>query len=432
MDYESSVEEVNTVTKRIKVSIPATLVASEVQSALADYAKNAAVKGFRPGKAPLQMVEQLHGSRVRMEVANRLISTTLGSAIEKHEISDVVGSPEIDLASYEAEKDINYTAELAIYPRPTIKDYKKVKVTVSKREVDENEIAASIEALRDGKATLKKVEFRETVQEKDVIQGEVKTALEGEPAPERPEPLTIGLGEGRLPEDVEKALIGARLNEEKVVLSKIADNHPRQELRGKSVTYTILIQGLFEKVLPEVDDAFAKSLELGVETLLELRLKIREMLEANKKQEQQADIQAAILSELLKTNLFQVPQIMVDDELRSILVRQGLLDPKKVDVFTLSMEPFREKLGEAAERRVRISIAVSQIARQENIQASDQDIEAAITEMANQHSLPREEVRKFFTSSERASGFREEITGNKVLDFLVKEAVVEFSGQAGS
>src|SRR5262245_47116627 len=116
MDFESSVEEVSPVAKRIKVSIPAALVSTEVSTAIRHYAKSASIKGFRPGKAPINMVEQLHGSRVRLEVANRLISESLGSALEKHKISDVIGSPEIDLASYETDKDINYTAELAIHP----------------------------------------------------------------------------------------------------------------------------------------------------------------------------------------------------------------------------------------------------------------------------------------------------------------------------
>src|SRR5690606_1013646 len=142
------------------------------------------------------------------------------------------------------------------------------------------------------------------------------------------------------------------------------------------------LNSLSERVLPELNDAFVETLNMGVKTVLELRMKIRGQMEEFQAAEAKQDIQAAVLDELLKTNEFAVPQTLIDDEIRSMLMRNGVLDPKQIDVSQLPMDSFREKLGDIALKRVRSAIIVDQIAKNDDLKASDQDIEKALEEIA--------------------------------------------------
>ncbi|RMG43723.1 MAG: trigger factor [Candidatus Dadabacteria bacterium] len=424
MNYKSSIEDVNEVTKKLTVSIPADTVSREYENALSGVMKNTRIKGFRPGKAPRNIVEKLHGGRVRMEVANRLISDSLQSLLKEHEIN-MVGMPEIDIASYESDKDIEYTANVSIFPTPEISGYDSFELEVPEMKVKPEEVDSAIEQLRENQASTRKIEDRSQAQKGDVIEAEVTVKVDGQeqgPA----EPLVVALGEGRLPEELEKAIEGLKIGESCTVSIPLPDDHQDKNLRGKTATYTVNLKGLSEKVLPEIDDAFAKNVGMNVETLLELRVKISEQLEKEKERQRKELIHEKILEQLLERNEFMVPQPLVDDEIRGLLVRYGLIDPRKVDPGRISVEPFREKLGEVALKRVKTAVLVDRIAEKENLLADQSDIEREIKEATEKHGMPEEEVRRFFMEQGRSASLLIELTRNKVLDFLSERATVKY------
>ncbi|MBN8548651.1 MAG: trigger factor [Deltaproteobacteria bacterium] len=424
MEVTSSVTDLDQVTKQFKVSIPAEKVIKESESALTGYTAKTKIKGFRPGKAPRDLVEKLHGAEIRLEVANRLISSTLNDLIKEHKL-DVVGDPDVQVDSVEPGKQLEYTAKVSIFPNPEIKKHDKFKVKVTRRDAKDADIDHVIEDMRKGRATPQKLAFRNKAQKDDVIDAMLVVEVEGE-EPSRPEPLAVVLGAGTLPADVEEQVIGMEIGESKEITSKIPDLHPNQQIRGKNAKFKITLNSLSEQILPELDDKFVESLNMGVGTVLELRMKIRKELEEYHAREIKKDTQAAVLDQLLEEYTFQVPQSLIDDEIRSILVRNGVMDPNQRDISRLSMEPFREKLGDTAARRVRGAIIVDQIGKLENLKASDEDINAAMDEIAKQNGVTIDDVRKYFLTQERGLGFLLEITRNKVLDFLVSRAEVDF------
>ncbi|MBX7139331.1 MAG: trigger factor [Oligoflexia bacterium] len=425
LDFESELQEIDEVTKKIKIQIPAAQVEKEYKEAMGELAGTVKLKGFRSGKAPLPMVEKIHGSRVRMEVANRLISNTLNQAVGKLKL-DLVGVPEIDVSSFEPGKAIEYTANLAIYPSPQIKSYQSFEVSVPKREVGETNIEEAINGLRERAATLKKIELRTSVKAGDVIEAQASITVDGE-EPSRPEPLVVKLGEKSLPDEVEKGLEGLEVGEKREISAVIPDDHPNQNMRGKKATYSITLNALYDKVLPEVTDEFAKGLSAGAETVLELRMKVREMLEADFKRESDRDVQTEVLKILLKENEFNVPQAMVDDEMRHMLVRMGVVDAEKIDPARIPVEAFRDKLGPMALERVRTTIVVDRIAELENLKASEQEIEKAQSDMAESSGISLQEVRKYYTDRNHLVRLALDITRNKVMDLLVSRAKVKYT-----
>ena len=166
-EVNSSIENIDEVTRQIKISIPAEQINKEVEEALTRAARTTTVKGFRAGKAPRHMVEALHGTRVRVEVADRLIAASLSDVARKHEM-DIVGNPQIDIQAVEPGKPLEFTARVSLFPHPEIKGYEKFHVRVPKHEPTDADIDQVIERMRRSKATLKKLEFRNTAQEGDV------------------------------------------------------------------------------------------------------------------------------------------------------------------------------------------------------------------------------------------------------------------------
>jgi len=428
MDFKSSIEDIDTVTKQIKVSIPADTVTTEFNSALNEVAGSAQMKGFRAGKAPRHLVEKMHGQRIRLEVANRLISSSLHNVVRENKI-DMVGSPEIDVASFEPGKEIEYTAQISIFPRPEIAGYEQVAVSAPRGEVTDKDVDGVVERMREVRATPRKLEFRNTAQKGDVVDASLLVELEGE-EPTRPEPLVVGLGEGRIPAELEEGIVGMEVGTAKEIVVTVPDDHQNKQMAGKKVTYKVTLNSLSEKVLPELTDDFVKSLNLEPKTILELRVQVRKDLEAQSEREAKEAAHMAILDELMKRNDFQVPQVIIDDEIRSMLVRNNFIDPQKTNPESISMEPFRERLGEMALKRVRSALVVDRIAEKENIRASEEDLQTHIAQVAEQNQLPLEEVRKFFMNAERKMNLLVELTRTRVLDFLLDKAAVTWTKPA--
>ncbi len=425
MTFEAEILEIDEVTKQLKVSIPAELVEAEFDVAIVNVGKSAQVKGFRPGKAPRQMVEQLHGSRVRMEVANKLISTSLKDVIKQHKI-ETIGLPEIDISSFEPGKNIEFTANVSLFPTPEIKGYEAFNVSVLKREVTDAAVEEEIGKFLENHATPRKLEFRNKAQAGDVIEGQAAIWLEGD-EPSRPEPLFVKLGEGRLPDEVEQGLIGADIGEVKEFGVTFPEDHNDLKLRGKKANYRIGVNVLHEMIKPELTDDWVKSLNYGPKTVLELRMEVRTGLEKRCAADTDADIQSKILEQLLERNAFKVPQIIIDDQLRSMIVSAGLVDPNKVDVQNLPVESLRENFGKAAADRARGTIIIDSISKKEGLSATEGEMTEAMQKIASGSGHQLEEVKKALVENKRLVGLALDISRDKVLKMLASRAKVEYT-----
>lgn len=422
MDFQSSIQDIDEITKQISVTVPKERVQKEYETSVVQVGRSAKVNGFRQGKVPRHMVEKLMGDRIRFDVTNRLINEALRGAFEQHKL-EVVGQPEIDLKEIEPAKALEFTAKVELYPQPSVSNYLNRKVSVVKREVTEKDVEDSLDRLRESKAELKPIEDRKEAKKGDVVALSVSIRA-GDGEFSRGEPFVDELGSGRLSAEVEEQFVGVAVNDTKEVTISAGEDHPNPEFRGKEVTYRGTLHGIFSKSLPTIDDAFVATLGLGVETVVALREKAREQLVKQAEEEMKSESQGALLDLLVKENPFKVPAALVDDEIRGIVARYGFAgkgaNPEGIDVA-----PFRAQFSDFALNRIRCAIIIDRIGSAEEIKVEEADREQMIQRVAEQNGSTVEATRKTLLDKSRIMSFLLEVRRSKILDYLMSKTTVE-------
>lgn len=424
MDFQSSVRDIDEITKQLTVTVPKERVQKEYETSVQQVGRSAKVNGFRQGKVPRQMVEKLMGDRIRFDVTNRLINEALRGAFEQHKL-EVVGQPEIDLKEMDIAKELEFTAKVELYPQPTVSNYLNRTVSVPKRTVTEKDVEQSLERLRESKAELKPIEDRKEAQKGDVVALSVSIQVEdGEFS--RGEPFVDELGSGRLSAEAEEQFVGMSVNDTKDVTITAPEDHQNPELRGKKVTYRGTLHGLFAKNLPVLDDAFVKGLGLEVDSVAALKDKVLDQLKKNADEEMKSESQSAILDLLVKENEFKVPAAMVDDEIRGIVARYGFAG-KGANPDSIDVNAFRPQFADFALNRIRCAIIIDRIGAADGIKVEEADREQMIQRVAEQNGSTVEATRKTLLDKSRFMSFLLEVRRTKILDHLMSKTTVEFS-----
>lgn len=422
-DFKSSVQDIDEVTKKVTVVVGKERVSREYESSVADVGRTAQIDGFRPGKVPRKMVERLLGDRIKFDITNKLINEGLRTAFEQHKLN-TVGQPQIDLQEMASDKELEFSATVELLPQPEIKNYLDRSVEVEKREVTEADVQVAFDQIVDSRAQLSPVEGRTEAAEGDVIALGVSLKVEdGEFS--RSEPFVDELGLGRLSKQVEKEIVGLATEAEKEIEFIADEEHPMESVRGKKVTYKVTLHGIYAKKLPQVDDAFAKELGFGVETVDELRKKIETQLKEKAETELKNASQGALLELLVKENPFKVPASLRDDEIREMVVRMGIAgkDAKPEDI---DVELYRKYFEETALQRIRTAILVDQIGKQEQIKVEDADTKAMIARVAEENNVSVEVATKALLDRSRIAGFIAEVQRTKILDLLMARTKVTY------
>jgi trigger factor len=425
---DSSIEHINDITRKIRVKIPKDEVDRSFESKLGDLSRTLNIKGFRKGKAPRAVVEKMHGPRIRYEVVNDLISSSLNSVLESNKLP-VIGSPEIDVASFEPGKALEYTAEVVLYPDPEVKAFEALEVTVEPPEVKDEDVQKVIEMLRQQKATTRKNEFRNVVKEGDVVDIVVKITKEGESEPIVSEPIVIPLGKERLPQEIEKGLLGMEIGQNRKIEAPLP-NIQTEQAEALKATWEITLNNVLEEILPELNDEFVKG--LGAEkigTVLELRMKIREDLEAERKSREKMDVIAKLMDHLIDSNDFMLPQQLVDDTLRRMLVQANLvrLDRgERGSAMDFDLEPFRKDFEEHARKRLKGNIIIDKIAQNQQLKLSEDDIKGAIERLQQYQGVSAEELKKLTSNRDFLNSYMGEILREKTLDALFEKVSIKY------
>ena len=421
MDFQSSVVDIDEVTKQISVTVPQERVAKEYETSVKSVSRTAQIKGFRPGKVPRHMVERLMGDRIRYDVANRLINEGLRGAFEEHKL-EVVGEPEVDLKEMEPAKALEFTAKVALYPQPSIANYLNRSIEVVKRVVGEKEVAESLERLREARAELKPIEDRKIAEKGDVVALSVSIQADGGEF-SRPEPFVDELGSGKLSAEVEAQVAGMTVNDSKEISVVAPADHANPEMAGKNLVYKVTLHGIFTKNMPELTDELVKTLGLDVETVDALKAKAQEQLTKQAEEDMKNEAQGALLDLLVKENPFKVPQVLVDEEIRGIVARYGF-SGRDVDPQTIDITPFRAQFEEFALNRIRCAIIIDRVGSTEEIKVEEADRDKMIQRIAEQNGSTVEATRKALLDKSRIMSFLLEVRRTKILEHLMAKTTV--------
>ena len=415
MNWTETIEHVSSVEKKIEVSIPKQSIDEAYSKELKKAASKAQIKGFRPGKAPQKIIEQMYGPQARYQAVTQLVDNSFQETVKKNQFS-VVGSPKVDFDEAATEEVVKYTATFFVYPKVDVQNYDSFEVTSEKKSVKEEDVDKVIEGILKNKSTVKKVDDRTTIEAKDIVAGEVEIKVEGDSSETRPEPLIGQLGDGYIPEPLEKALVGAALDTEITIEATIPESHREEALRGKKATYKATIRNIYTAELPALTDEFVESIGGAPKTVQELKDTVKFDLQNQYEEQEGLDIEKNIVIELLKRNSFEVPTVLIDDEIKNLAVKRGLTQEK--NPANIEVEPLREQVGAEAEERVRAAIILDSLAEKEKLHAVMEDVEKHFDELSEKLQISIDEVRKFFAKDNRYLDLFVDQTRQKTLKFL--------------
>jgi len=434
--------------RELSVEIPADTVSHELETFVVRYQKMARVPGFRRGKTPASLVRRRFADELKQEVVESLVPKYFREEVQKRGFTPI-SQPKITDFHFEDGEPLRFKAIFEIMPEIEVAPYSDLHAEKGDVSVSDEEVERELQSLRENQATYNSIEEDRGLEDGDFAQASftgtpiekqesglvdasgnpISSGKEG-PKPTGAQPVhmddvLIDVGGANTVREFTENLRGAKAGEERTFIIKYPDDAQDKRLAGKTLEYSAQIKAIKKKQIPELNDDFAK--ELGQFTSLEdLRTKIREQLESQKRHEIEHTAKDKLVEELVNRNNFPVPETLVDQQVTSRLERgfralaaQGMRpeDMRKMDFGRL-----RQAQREAAVREVKASLILEKIADKENIQANDADLDLELERFAQQSRQPVEAVRKKLTDEGTLERMRERIRNEKTLDFLYQRS----------
>ena len=422
----SPTETASSTKREIQVEIPAEEVARETQTLIQKYQKLARIPGFRKGHAPASIIRQRFSEDIKTDVAESLIPKYFRQEAEKQGLKPVSQPRVTDLHIHDGEP-LKFKASFEVLPEIKVEGYKDLRAEKADVAVTDDEVEQSINGVREQHATYDSVEGR-ALAEGDFAQA----SLDGKPKEESSDAKPVHMdevlieigGKNTMPEFTEN-LRGASAGDEKTFDVVYPSDFSDQRLAGKTFTYTVKITGIKTKTLPELNDQFAK--ELGeFATFDEVRNRIRENIEHERKHNAEREAKDKLIAELVKRNEFEVPEALVEHQIDIRLERgvralaaQGM---RTEDIRKMDFGRLRGGQREQAVQDVKAALLLEKIADEEKIEVSDEEIEKEIETLAKQSQQTVEAVRSRLTQDGALDRIRGRIRDEKTLDFLFRQS----------
>jgi trigger factor len=398
-----TIQDVNGCTKKLVFNFDKVDLSQQIKEALVAKQQNSNLKGFRKGKAPLEMVQKLFGPQVENDALYRFISEQYYEAMKKENIRPV-GYPQFGNTKYESGKSVSFDATVEVIPDFELKDYSKLSFKKDSEEVTDADFE-----------TLKKNYLSSKAEVKEVSDTNHKLAtgdfavfnFEGEKADgTRPENMKaqeymLEIGSGQFIPGFEDGMTGMKKGEKKDIKVTFPADYHEEELKNAPVTFHVELLEIKQKQFPEFTDELAK--EFGFESVADFNQKNKDRMKQQKKREVAQKLQQEILDKLISENEFDVPKALVDDQKES--VKQDLSRTLKQQGFNEQMielyfERWDQDVTSKASFQVRSGLILDKLARKYNVEASEADLDAKIEEMAATSGMKKDEINKFYKGNE--------------------------------
>jgi len=419
------VEELSPIEKKLSIEVDNARVAEELTRAYTALSKQVKLPGFRQGKVPRRILEQRFREQVEDEVIQRVVQNAWLEAVREHKVEAVAPPQVTNNSGLKADGPFSFEARVEVKPKVEAKDYQGLPLTRTDTNVADSEVDARLEELRQSMARLEPVEGRDVAQAGDFATVDYEATVEGTDFPgSKADGVTVELAPGELVESNVAALEGSKVGDVKELDYAFPADYRVEQVKGKTARFKFTVKGLKKKVVPELNDDFAKETN-EAQSLGELRTKIRTDLEQGKRTKAQNDERAAILTALIERNAFDVPKSMVERTIDNMLegqlrnmARMGM-DPRRLN---LDFARLREDMRERATQEVKGALLIEAIAQKENIQASDADVDKKLEELAAEAKQPIDVVRKYFKGPEERQGLSLRLREEKTIEFLKGQA----------
>ncbi len=420
----SPTETSSSTRREIAVEIPVEEVNRETNALIQKYQKLARIPGFRRGHVPASVIRQRFSEDLKSDVVEALVPRYFRKEADKQGLIPV-SQPQVTDLHLKDNEPLRFKASFEVMPEIKVDGYKELRAEKPEITVTDEEVEQSLNGVREQHATFTSVEGR-PLADGDYAQ----VSLDGKPKDGEDKPVHMDevlveiAGKNTMPEFTEN-LRGASAGDERVFEVTYAQDAQEQRLAGKTFTYTVKVQSIKQKSLPELDDQFAT--QLGeFKTLDEVRQRIRESMEAERKHTAEHEAKDKLVAELVKRSDFEVPEALVDRQVDVRLERglralaaQGM---KAEDIKKMDLNRLRVGQRDQALQEVKASLLLDKIAEEEKIEVSDAEIDREIEALATQSKQTPEAIRARLTRDGALDRIRNRIRSEKTLDFLYRQS----------
>ena len=396
---------------KLTIEVPAEEVTKALNTAYGKDKSKINVPGFRKGKAPRKLIEQMYGKGVFYEdAANEMIPGAYAKAVEECE-EEIVSSPKIEVVQIEEGKPFIFTAEVALKPEVTLGEYKGVKVAKADTEVSDADVDKEINRERENNARTINVEDR-AVKDGDMTVIDFEGFVDGvafEGGKGENYPLTIGSG-SFIP-GFEEALIGAELNKETEVNVTFPEDYHAEELKGKPAVFKCTVKEIKEKQLPELDDEFASEVS-EFDTMEEYRADVKKNLADRKAVEAKNAKEEAAVDAVIANAQMEIPDAMVETQQRQMVQDFA----QRIQSQGITMEQYMQYTGVTVEQLL--------VVKAENITVSEEDFDAEAAKMAETYKMEADKVKELL-GEEGKKQVMEDLAVSKAAEFVAENAIEE-------
>ncbi|HEV3063560.1 MAG TPA: trigger factor [Vicinamibacterales bacterium] len=416
--------DVNETRKNVRVEIPSAVVDGEIDRIARDYARKARVPGFRPGKAPARVVKQRFKEQILHDVMHDLVPRAVDDALRERGV-EAVDTPDVRDVNIEEGQALTFTASFDTVPQFDPGDLSTVMLRRPKVAIDDEAVAGALQRLRDRAARFEAVEGRGVDHGDTVTLDLARRDPDGKI--DKHDGVSVELGAKANPPGFDEQLLGLDVGASRAFTIQYPPDYPIGELAGVAVSYTVTVKEIKRRVLPELDDEFAK--DLGeFETIDALRQRVREDLEHEARHAAERELRAEMMKALATRLPFDVPESLVQREMdrrveefaRRLMDQQ--IDPRQAGI---DWTAFRDSQGDVSREAVGAALVLDEITRREQLTVSDEELEREVSRYAERSGRTAAAVRAALEKegglSRVAAGLRRE----KSIDFVMSRVTID-------
>ncbi|HEX4449089.1 MAG TPA: trigger factor [Polyangiaceae bacterium] len=418
------VARISPVVMEVAVEVPADAVRVEVEKAYSTLQRKAHVKGFRPGKAPRQVLAHLYGPQVTNDVVNAIVNGTLPKALSEQNVQPI-NQPQVEAGKFDQATAFSYKARFEVQPDVESVAYEGLALVRPPEAATEEAVSEQLELLRRQHARLQAPEPARPSQKGDVVTIDFTLSVEGKELKDGGgQGLQLELGAGQILPELETGLTGKSTDDKFEIEAKFPDAHSSKELAGKVGTLDGVVKDVKERVLPALDDEFAKDVG-SFQTLVELRADVHTKLEKMLKDRAESALAEQIVERLNEKNPLDVPPSLVEQQCR--MMEMELLQNARRAGQRVSQDDFQKIHGQVhadAEKKVRAGLLMGAIAKKLEIKVTDQDIQKGLEELAAETGKNVAKVRAEYNDPQKRQILVGMILEDKVLTLIEEKASI--------
>jgi trigger factor len=421
-------EKIEKNTMSLEIEVEQEEVAKAMQQAYKKLVKKVNIPGFRKGKAPQSVLENFVGKGALLEEAAEIMITPNYAAAVQETGIEPIDRPNVEVLQLDDNKPFTFKVKVDVKPEVELGEYKGIKVEKPNYPVTEEDVNKELEKLQQRYAKLLELGEDDSIQDGDIAnisyQGFVDgVQFEGGTS----EDHNLGIGSGSFIPGFEEQLIGAKINEIRDVKVTFPEEYHSEELAGKEALFKVEVKGIKRKEVAPMDDEFAKDVS-EFETLDELKKDIQTRMEENSAKRAENEAKNEILTKVVEAATVEIPEVMINrriqnmiSELNDNLSRQGLQLEQYCQFTNTSMEQLSEQYRPQAERTVKADLVLEQIAKENELEVSEEEINQELEKMAKQYNQPIDMIKSALISSGQLDMLKASITMTKAANYLVEQ-----------